>query len=285
MLIINQNYKPDKSISRQFGEEINTLTVYKKAVQNDIAEMRNKYEAAKGMFNRSNIERIIGYLVKLESLISEDETLDICWCENKNGSVTTYPITLEVIKEYGINAIRYAVVDENSAVVYADNSMLADMIAYEMMYRDLGDNIEDIENELMECKITSVESSTRMRNLFSHMDISPYKLSRDIKVIDSPYKGIETGKLVKYFTCDEERLKENEKYHEVVYEVCKKINIIIMMEITSNVRGVTPLCVGDTYYGFRVDRDKLDKATQIASEVCIRVFGRTFNIGTELEVY
>ena len=83
---------------------------------------------------------------------------------------------------------------------------------------------------------------------------------------------------------DIQELSSGEKYHEIVSDICHRINEYIVAEVMK-CGEVKPISIGDTYIALKVNRDAIENIRKVVSETSVRVFGRSFNIGAEIEVY
>lgn len=277
LININQNTLLDKhKVKAILGIEPFELFINKEDVERDIESIRQQEEKAKNLINSNNLLRIREYLSRLLGKVDSSGKLELCWSE-RNGRVSTYPVEFDEIKEYDIDTVKYVCVDSHKALVEVDDSIIADMIAYEMMYRDIGDELADIEVKLKDCHIVGMTSSDILKGFFKDIDIKPYELSRQIKLMDSPYVDVEDHRFVEYFTSDIVPLKDV-NYHSVVTKVCRKINTIITGQIVKDIKGAEPIAIMATKMAFMVDRGIIENFRSQFEAVTVRVFGRKFKI-------
>lgn len=281
-MIINQNYTVN--VNRQFEDVDVSVKVFKDAIKSDIDRLSKMHEHPKNIFDKSNIERLIGYLNSLLSKVDESDMIDIRWHVGKGGIIRPKNVSFEIHKEYGINTLKYIIVNTDTAIMSIDTSLIADMLAYELSYRDLGDKLVDIEKELENCRVTNIAEADSFRKLINNMQVEPYRMSRDIIISDCPYKDIEHNEIVKYFVNCTDSIKAGDRYHEVVSDICHKVNEYIVAEVMK-CGEVKPVSIADTYIALKVNRDNIDSVTKVISDTSIRVFGRCFNIGAKIEIY
>lgn len=228
--------------------------------------------------------------------------LELSWDKGKDGIYKTYPINFINVPLYKINTCNYIEVRSNQRLIMLDLTEMAEIIAFEFMYNDLGYDSLDIEKELSDCALYYPEDSSYMIDIFRE-DANPlgrmYQLSRDIKVEDSIHLDKEDRVLWDYFGTKQYKYRHNStKYGDVVNYSCNqaalrvlsKINVKVPKEIELNALMLTHNMVAFTLErslesGSNDTISVEDIEKNILEGIEIRSFGRHFKINTDTKIF
>lgn len=287
MIEIVQQRVPANTFANTFTkmDEV-SINMNKELIQRDIDRLKEMSENPKNRYDAANIKALITYLNKLLKNILEDSTFEMCW-EIKDNLPDSYPIRLINEKAYGIDICNYIEVSENEKLVQLDITSLADIISFEIMARDLGESHESIEELLKECGIIGFEPASLLTDYFKENEDNVYKLSKSMKIGETPYYSYEDRKVHDYFSSKEFKTKE---YRDVVEYSCKYASAIIANTIVKNSIhcniDIKVVMLNATNITFIVnDTDEFNIKNNIIEEISVRAFGRKFKIEPDIQIF
>lgn len=288
MVEIEQRKIPDDLLISPFNKEgFIELKFNKSLIQKDIGKLENelKLNRYKNKYDKENLKRATKYLNRIIKKLDNEHKIEICW--NMEDNVPdTYPISF--IKEplYGVNTCNYLEIKDNEKIVEIETKSLADLIAFEIMYKDLGESHDTIENLLYNCGIIGYEKADPLLDYFKENNDDIYELSKTMRIEDTPYMYLESKKVHDYFYITEFNGKE---YRDVVNFSCKYANAIIMNSILNNgaTKGklIRPLMINATSIAFITDIEYTDDINEVLiGDISVRIFGRRFRIEPEIQI-
>lgn len=287
MIEIIQQKVPANTLSGTFTkmDEV-AVNVNVELIKKDIERLKVMLAEPKNRYDAANIKGLIAYLEKLLKNVLEDSTFELCW-EIKDNLPQSYPLSLINEKAYGIDISNYIEVAENEKLVQMDMTDLADIIAFEIMARDLGETHESIEELLKDCGIIGFESASLLTDFFKENGDRVYELSKSMKIGETPYYSYDTKKVHDYFSSKEFKTKE---YREVVEYSCKYANTIIANTIVKNSLhcniDIKLIIVNATNITFIVNAtDEVNIKNNIIEEISVRAFGRRFKIEPSIQIF
>lgn len=263
-----------------------SVSINKDLVLKDMDKLNKMMENPKNKFDKANIKGLITYLNTLLKKMLDDSTLEVCW-HIKDGMPETYPFNLINERIYGINTCNYIELGSDEKLVEMDMTSLADIIAFEFMSRDLDQTHETIEELLKDCGIIGFEPASLLTNFFKENGDEVYRLSKSMKIIDTPYYSYDNKKVQDYFYSKEFK---TDRYADVVEYSCKYANVLIANAIIknslhSNVE-LKLLMVDATNIAFIVNTtDEVNIKQNIIGDISIRTFGRRFQIEPNIQMF
>lgn len=267
-------------------EEIE-VNIDKNMVEHDINRLKKELDKSTNRYDKANIKALIKYLEKLLKNTNEDGVLEICWNNSKDGIPVTYPIKIINEQLYKVDISNYVATASNENIICIDLTELADIIAFEFIFKELGETHDSIEGLLDKCGILSFEDSSILTNRFKENNDKMFELSKDMKVSDTPYMSSEDYELHDYFHT--KKFKVN-TYKEVVEYSCRYAATLIANNILNNLNtnniNYKLLAINSTNIVFIIDKlENKEDYQSFIDEVSIRVFGRRFIVNTKVEVY
>lgn len=261
-----------------------SLSVNKELIQKDLSRLRKELEETQNKYNKANLKGLITYLEKLVRSINEECKLELCWVTSSNKEDLPYTYPIKFINEplYNINTCNYIELESGEHVVEIDMIDLADLIAFEFMYKDLGEDHNSIEELLKDCGIIGYEKSDLLIDRFRENNDKMYELSKSMMIDDSPYKSVENKTIVDYFNSKTFKTKS---YKDVVDYSCRYANTVITNNIIKNYLhkdcNIKLLTVNARTITFITDsKNEVD-----IDEIAIRIFGRRFIIEPKISVF
>jgi hypothetical protein len=236
------------------------------------------------IFNK-NIKGASEYLQKLSFNYGvsdeEEQGYDVNWVYS-DGKVAARPFPLKDLSKFGIDVMDYIVVENIKQVYLVDFIGLCDIIAFDIMFRDLGYTFREIEEKLSDIGLVSTYSSSYIESIFT--ECKPYKLSLELKTENPPLTEDNPKEVYGYFV--HKRYKAG-YYKDVVrgscreaicLVLCKYIEAVIQNEIS------TELCyIDETRLAFKVGKSvDIDR---LLDSVSIRTFGRQFEVVPKIIKY
>lgn len=287
MIEIIQQRVPANTLSGTFTkmDEV-SVTVNSELIKKDIDRLKNMLEEPKNRYDAANIKGLISYLEKLLKNVLDDSTFELCW-EVKDNIPESYPLNIINEKIYGIDICNYIEVAENEKLVQMDMTDLADIIAFEIMARDLGETHASIEELLKDCGIIGFEPASLLTDFFKENGDKLYELSKSMKIGETPYYSYDTKKVHDYFSSKEFKTKE---YRDVVEYSCKYANTIIANTIVKNSLhcniDIKMIMLNATSITFIVNAtDEVNIKNNIIEEISVRAFGRRFKIEPDIQIF
>lgn len=267
--------------------KMNTITLHmnKELIYNDYERLKQYSKDPKSKVDKLNIKALIAYLDKILKNIQDDLSFEMCW-SSEDDIPTSYPISLINEKTYSIDIANYIEIPNDKKLIEIDLTDLADIIAFEIMSKDLGETHESIEELLKDCGIIGFEKAELLTNFFKSNGDKVYELSKHMKIEDSPYLSLETKKIHDYFNTKEFKSKE---YKEVVEYSCKYAATIIANTIIKNCSRMNINCdviiLNATNITLLIDSTEIDIKKNILEEISIRAFGRRFLLENNVSIF
>lgn len=287
MIEIIQQKVPANTLSGTFTkmDEV-SVTVNSELIKKDIDRLKGMLAEPKNRYDAANLKGLIAYLEKLLKNVLEDSTFELCW-ELKDNIPESYPLNIINERVYGIDICNYIEVAENEKLVQMDMTDLADIIAFEIMARDLGETHASIEELLKDCGIIGFEPASLLTDFFKENGDRVYELSKSMKIGETPYYSYDTKKVHDYFSSKEFKTKE---YRDVVEYSCKYANTIIANTIVKNSLhcniDIKMIMLNATSITFIVNAtDEVNIKNNIIEEISVRAFGRRFKIEPDIQIF
>ena len=283
MLKINQQTKFSEVLygsltkSEPFEISMNTETI-----ERDISRLEDQLKKAKNKYNIKNLNYIIKYLKKTKSKI-KDNKIEICW-DIEKGKLASYPAEIKTHPEYLIDASEYVEL-HNEKMIILDFIDILDIMSFEYIYRDLGYTHHDIEDLLDTLGITGTVSTKLFKEFFKEEDLTPYMLSKQSRIEDSPHINKETHKIKNYYNSKE---FNTDSYMEVIMDSAKITLDILASEIVRQLckKGVEHklISTGETTIVFNIGDDVALNLNEVMDNISFRVFGRNFEVTPKITV-
>ncbi len=287
----------------KYNKEIR-VNLNRQMIKDDIERLKSDIQSIKNSnitnkeINVMNINKVIEYLERLIKKIdkADERGVNIKWAFNinRNGGydLISYPIKLIEVPEYNIFTIDYINLSKNECnntedkLVYLDYEELADIIAFDMMFRDLGEDHNTIEDKL---DSVGIIASSNCEVLTKHFKDSPYELSKVLYVDNSPYMVLNKNinRIRDYFGKREFKLLNDSTYRSAVSYSCRSAMALVVEGILNSKAEEVGLCsVLDRGIYIMInssDEDTIVKA--LSKPVCIRAFGRLLEVEPKIKVF
>lgn len=286
MITIQQDYEIRElhNLLLRYGNT--KINLNKRAIQEDIDRLNDEIQEIKTSnsinkkLNKKNISNIIDYL-KVLSRKSDENMVEITWTVH-NNIIKSSPIEMINIPEYNVFSTDYINLD-SEIMIHLDYTELSDIIAFEMMHRDLGETHETMEEKLKDVGIIAINDSSVITKHFT--DNSIFELSKSLLISDSPYIVHGRNRIVDYFGRSEFKLN---RYKDVVSHSCKSVMALIVEYILNKCvsNGVKfKLCnISDTGIYIIVNSYK-ELENQLYENIYIRTFGRKLEVVPKIQIF
>ena len=257
-----------------------SITMNKELILKDIDRLSNEIKTTNNKKNKENLKALVAYLKKILNNMQEDSTFELCWVTDTSIPYT-YP--LELIHEplYGVNTRNYIEIESGEHLIEIDLKDLADLIAFEFMFKDLGETHESIEELLKDCGIISFEKATLLTDTFKNNGDDIFELSKTMLIEDCPYLSFEDKTISDYF---HSKKFKGESYREVISYSCRYANTIIANSIVKNYlhknQEIKLLAIDPTSITLVIAGD----SEVNIDEISIRIFGRQFLIEPKVTI-
>lgn len=248
----------------------------------DIAKLQGIKQEQGGELSKvmkGNIAKAINYIKMVQSKSKQEDKFT--WAVD-GGELYSTPFELVELTQLGINAVDYVelTAEKMIAVGYAE---LANIIAFELMFRDLGENHESMEDKLGSIGLTAIHPSSAITGL---IDSKAFEMSKVLKIGDSAYLNKDTREIHSYFYKD----IRAKGYREVVKSSClEAINIIVSTLIPQMItQGMQVKLYSVSETGFYMSVPEGQDISILKSldyTVTVRTFGRRFEVLPNIRVY
>ena len=288
--IRHKEYGPNdiSYIANKYDDTI-SIKLNTSMIEDDINRLKGEIGKAKNKIDDKNIKALIHYLDNIKKTADKNNgTIEICWHIKAMDSrlPSSYPIQFISETLYKIQTSNYIELDNNQKYIHIDLISLANIMAYEFMFKDLGETHDSIEDMLKDCAMISYNDSSILENKFKSDGDNIYELSQTLCVGESSYLVSEvTRKLNDYFyTTSFSGSGKNLQYKDAINYSCRYASTIIMNTILHrgnfNNIEVKPLAISPTYIDLIVnvnDEDDIsDVIKKLIDDIALQAFGREF---------
>jgi hypothetical protein len=265
----------------EFSVKLNKELIAKdhERLQAMLASTKNRYDIA-------NIKAILEYLEKLMKYTDDEANFEMCW-NVKNDLAHSYPLDIINERVYGIDSCNYIEISGKEKLIEMNMTDLADMIAFEMMYKDLGETHNSIEELLKNCGIIGIEKASLLTDMFKANGDKVFELSKSMKIDETPYYSHETKKVHDYFSSRDFR---KDGYRDIVDYSCRIANTIILNTIYKNATryniNFKLLVLNATDIAFMIETEDENTIKQnLLTDISVRIFGRRFKVEPLVQIF
>lgn len=267
-----------ESIVNKYGET--QMIIDTDSVKSDIEALEQKQSKPLSRIDKKNIKEVKEYLEKLLNK-TVDSKLEIIWSVD-NYILKTYPIELLHIPEYNIEMSDYISASEGH-LVRVDFREVLEIIAIEMMYRDLDETMESMEQKLEHLGITGMHPASE---LLKHFEDNAVNLSKILKVGSSPYSVSDTKLSFEYFGTKE--FKSNFYRDNVGYSIKHALAILtqaILDKLVTNNVNFNLCSVTTSGIYFIAQECDVDIYNILDEHADVRAFGRRFKVKSKVTIF
>lgn len=290
MYLYQNTFKIDNVINMANSEAKVEIDMDKSLMLEDLEAYRERLKRKHlNKYDRENILGISKYIEKLAGAVNEDSILEIKWgLSDKLNIPITKPLILYKEKLYSFDAMSYMMIKPGMTYVDVNLSSLADLISYDMIFRELGESNAKMEELLENCGIICSNDSDIITNYFSSKGYRPYEDSKVLKVSDSPYLVRDKKAIKDYFGT---RSVKADSYRDIVEYSCIMAASIVADNVLKNainkhtsvqMVSILPTCVRFIMKGVFTEDYILE---DIVGKIDVRVFGRRFRINNCVITY
>ena len=286
MIYITHNKSDNADIDQLLHKMgVTKLFIDKSEIDQDIERLNSKRGNTAYRRHRKEIDKLVRYLEKAKERVGETGETEFVWSIVNHG-VSSYPIKLLSIPELGINMADYVKPQENEKMCTISYREVLQIIAADMMYRDLGYSTEDMEERLLDVGITGVYPANRLLKIFDEDDI--LALSNLLKIGDTQYKSLNANRYKCYFNTDDELSDIKTSYYKDIVNPSCKIAMSLLSNSVFNILNKASIqfkLVSVTNSGICIivsdkDVDRIPKEHAI-----VRAFGRLFEVIPNLTIF
>lgn len=231
--------------------------------------------------DKKNINSVIAYLDNLIKRADGNNIL-LTWIM-EDGLLKSYPVEFIHIPEYNIEMTDYIHIN-NGYLVRVDYKNVYNIIALDMIYRDLGESMESMETKLDNLGITGIYPDSE---LLKYFDENIYELSKQLKISDSPYASKDKKNNIEYFG----RKRFDGKYYRdmVEYSIKHALTIItksILFKLSGFNIDFKLFSISDSgvYFITTYEDKKLVEST-VSESIVVRAFGRKFEVKPRITMF
>lgn len=256
-------------------------------INKDIQRLKAELGSRNNKTDDKNLRAIIKYLEKVKSSIKSDGVADICWACDNDKMMYSYPIKFIDDGIYNINTCNYVEIAENEKLLSIGLMDMADIIAFEFMYKDLGEDHESIEDLLDNCSIIGYSSASILTDKFKADGDNMYYLSKSMKIGECDDVCTDGKYICDYFNSKHFSI---DGYRDVVEHSCRYAALIIadrlMKNCVKNRIQCKALMITATAIAFIIDSNSAETVMQngIMEDISIQAFGRKFKITKDIRI-
>lgn len=297
MIFIQQDKSKLKQIENLF--EINdymaNFEIDEKLIKEDIRKLKNRSDTAS---NKNNIKNLKYIIDKLENILDkvEDGKLEHTFSIDRYGDgdgyeLTQYGVETDNYYDYDIYFRDYIKAKDDEKVVSIEYRELADALALELMYRDIGETHDTIEKKLDGYGIVGIYD---IKDLFRELKTKNklYELSSKKIINSSPYIRADGKSVTDYFNIIDVIIDKygRTRYRKVVEFSVRHAILISLLELQERLNKEQIQFKVSTITEFGIDlvvNDRTDKNINKIIDVTmvVRVFGRKFEIKPRVQIY
>jgi hypothetical protein len=284
-------YKPGNILLKH--DSINKLKINTELVTNDINRLMSEIGKFNNKLDDDNIKTLVKYLNKLKKHISKkDSTFEMSWNNDKKDLPVAYPISFIYETIYGVDAANYIEVGESESLVSIDISEMADIIAYEFIFKEIGETRASIENMLSKCSIISANDTEVLSERFNTEIHSPYAVSKHLLIEDCIWIDRDEKVVHDYFSTKNFAFGAKTRYKDVVGYSCKFAATLIVDKLMQKCNDIGVTCDVIEISATRItlmlrdfDSYSVDFKRDIMEDIDIQAFGRLFRVKTGISIY
>lgn len=243
----------------------------------DIESLKKSIRKGRNKISNDNMRNIINYLEKFKGKLNRNNKITISW-EYKDDILVSKPMDLLDFGLYDVRMCNYFVVD-SGAFIRVTFEEIKDIVAFELMHRDLGYDFKRIENDLGDVGPIHTSDVDKLYELWTD-ECSPYKDSLYLAIEDSGYVDKSSNVIYDY---TQKYKYPKDKYYEVVEMSCRRVMTQLMDSLLYNVSvGISyKICdVTRDSFTLYVEDEKHWKGVQkeLDKSVSIQCVGRRFEV-------
>lgn len=285
MIQIRQDEYSVKSLDQLIGKNTSTiLDIDINSIKKDIDTLSKKLNSPLSKFDKINIQSTIEYLNKLIKKVKNGK-IELVWGLD-DYILKSYPIEFRHIPEYNVEMADY-IVTENKSMIRVAYPELLDIIALEVMYRDLGETFQSMEAKLKDIGITSIVNCNQLLRYFED---GAYILSKSLRVGDSPYCSFDGRAISEYFGRKEFKTG---RYRECIEYSVQHALVLILGKLTEKLtlNNINyKICSISDSGIYIMSEDKVQYDTNkienvLKEDVVIRAFGRQFLVNPVIDIF
>lgn len=258
----------------------------------------NRLQSEVGKYNNKtddkNIKILVSYLTKLKRA-SDRETseLELRWSIANDGTLVSNPTQFINEPVYRIDTNNFIDIGANQQLVSIDISRMSDVIAFDMINRDLDETHASIEKLLSNCSIVSPNDISILTDKFNENGDKMYELSQFMKIGNSTFLNSDDRIMYNYFMSKKyEFTKKESTYKEPVKNSCMLAAGLYASQLIYNINKCKVLCGAVEITPKRItlllniENDKLfDFKDRAFEDITIDAFGRQFQFKPDVHIY
>lgn len=253
-----------------------------KAVEDDLASIEEKLARPISKYDKKNLEAVKELLERFIGML-DSSNAGLSW--ELDGSVLrAKPIELLSLPEYSIEMTDY-ISSRNGKVVRIDYSKVLEVIAVELMYKDLGETTASMEEKLSGLGVAGVYPAYELLKHFDGDNL--LHLSRVLKVGRSGYSTLNGRETYEYFgqrkfTGREYRNCTEYSYkHALTIIVQKIITDFISKNIDFKLAGLNESGI----YFITEEKDNQKLIDILCESVGVKALGRRFEVKPKITIF
>lgn len=264
---------------------VSKLKLNKDTIRSDIDRLSECRRDSKYRLHIKEIDKTTDYLNRMIAKIDDNDEVEMVWSLS-DYSISSYPIRLCSIPELNIDMTDYIALKDDEKLCMIDYRQVLQIIAADMIYRDLGYSTEDMEEKLSDVGITGVYPADRLLQIFGEDD--PLALGMIMRIEDTQYKSVNSQHFKSYFNTGDKFDDIKTKYYKDIITPSCKIAMSLLSSSVFNIlnsKGIEFKLVSVNNKGIYIIVSDAN-ATKVPKEhAIIRAFGRMFEVTPKLVVF
>ena len=267
-----------------------TIKMDSDIIKQDIMRLEGELGKANNKTDDKNIKALIKHLTRLTRLIKDDTgEFEIGW-NVSGGMPEAYPLQLINEPLYKINLSNYITISGNEKLVNIDLKNMADLIAYEYIHRDLGEDHQSMEELLSGIGLVGANEPDILLDKFKSDGDDMYILSQSLMVGDTQYLSPDTGLIYDYFHTKTFDTYKNKYYNDAVNYSCRYAAVMItnsilkkcdLQNIKYKLIAITPISIS-----LIINNEKeINFEKDLMEDITLQLFGRIFSIKPTVTIF
>jgi hypothetical protein len=264
-----------------------SVKLNRELLERDRDRFKESIDGTKNKISKKNLKAIVAYYDKLIRELDVNSLLKVHWVKSKSNLVELKPVEFVDVEAYGVRISNYIELSCNQKMVSVDIEDLADILSFEFMYRDLGESHRSVEKLLKDCNIISIDSADKLIKFFEKNGDKLYESARHMKIVDTPYRLMDSEEISDYFKTREFRSKT---YNEVIEYSCKYAALAVMGSILHrfDARRIKPkvVTINQKKIQLIIECEECSSVEleRTIPDIVIRTFGRKFKLSRKVEI-
>lgn len=270
------------------------ITVNKEIINSEIKRLQSEIGKYNNKTDDNNLKMLISYLTRVKRIAdSETSELSLHWGTNADGTLRSTPIHLFNEQIYNVDVSSFIELNPTQQLVSIDISALSEVIAFDMINRDLDETHTSIEEVLDTCSIVSPNDVSILIDKFKANNDKMYEYSQYMRIGESTFLNKNDSLMYNYFMTRSYPFdKDTSTYKEPVKNSCMLAAGIYAAQLIYNAHKCKVDCslveITHDKIVLLINRENdplFDFKEKAYESIILETFGRKFSIVPDIMIY